>query len=592
MLSAVRELGKWQRAVTHGDNISTLIKDPKMGDEGKVLLLKINLDNNCYEGLEIEDYDPEKQLKYLYRGGIPMGPCATPSARITEAKKTFEIKILSWFKNYHSLGLISQEEQIFLNRLKSIIEEAKSKAIADLEETLSGLNKKNKTLLTLKIKSDGKWLYIGDFPVFKKLLEGIIGEKAAGGAGEEQNYCSLCHEKKTVSGNTDVFKFYTIDKPGFITGGFCDKAAWKNFPVCMDCKLDLEEGKKFLENNLQFNFYGSRYSLIPKLMLGDVESKEEIIERLVEAKKELSLKDRAQARISNDNEEILEEIARQRDVLTVNLLFVQRMNSAERIVLLIEDIFPSQIRDIFKAKEVTDELFDDTFNFGRIRDFFAKSDANKKETDLDKYFLGIIDKTFRGIGLDFNFLTRFYLKRIQREFINDGYFMPIVKSAMMDTCFFEQLGILKYKEGEKMDASVFDPVFSRYTKTLNQPQKRGIFLLGSLVQMLLNKQHMERNAAPFANKLKSFKLNERDVRALLPQVRQKLEEYSAYDKGKQLIAEAVSKDFLVSGDNWKMPVDEINYYLVCGMNLYKEVAGVVYPKDAKPEENLIVEVEQ
>jgi len=593
MISAVRELGHWQRAINRGDNIDTLIKDPNMGDEGKVLLLKINLDENAYDGLEIEDYDPEKQLEYLYRGGVPMGPCATPSARITEAQKTFENKILSWFKNYYILGLINQEEQTFLDRLKNVIEKEKLETIAKLEDTLAGISKKTKTLLTLKIKSDGKWLYIGNFPVFKKLLEGIIGEKAAGGAGEEQNYCSLCHEKKKVSGNTDVFKFYTIDKPGFIVGGFSDKSAWKNFPVCLDCKFDLEEGKKYLERKLQFNFYGLRYSLIPKFMVGEVGAQEEIVERLVEAKKELSLKDRSQAIISNDNEEILEEISRQKDIMTVNLLFIQKPmgSSAERIVLLIEDVFPSRIREIFKAKATTDEIFEDVFNFRRIRDFFGKSDANKKETDLDKYFLEIINKIFHGIGLDFGFLIRFYLQRIRKEFVNDGYFMPTVKSAMMDTCFFEQLGLLKFKEGEEMESSVFDPVFSRYTKALNLPQKRGIFLLGSLVQILLNKQHLERNAAPFANKLKGLKLNERDVRALLPQVRQKLEEYSAYDKGKQLIAEAVSKDFMISGDNWKMPADEVNYYLVCGMSLYKEVAGVIYPKDAKPEENLMAEVE-
>jgi len=59
----------------------------------------------------------------------------------------------------------------------------------------------------------------------------------------------------------------------------------------------------------------------------------------------------------------------------------------------------------------------------------------------------------------------------------------------------------------------------------------------------------------------------------------------SFDKGKQLIAEVISKDFMISGDNWKIPVDEINYYLVCGMNLYKEVATVVYPKESKSEEN-------
>jgi len=584
MLAAVRELGKWQRAVNQVDTVETLLQDPKMGEEGKVFLLKINLDDGCYEGLEIEDYDGEKQIKYLYRGGVSMGPCATPSARITEPKKTFEGKILSWFKDYHLIGLISQEEQNWLNRVKLIIKGAESEAAAQLEEKIAGLPKKVKTLLSLQIKLNGDWHYIGELLVFKKLLEGIVNEKTASGAGEEQNFCSLCHNKKTVSGNTDVYTFYTIDKPGFITGGFNKDRAWKNFPVCLDCKLDLEEGKKYLESNLQFKFYGSRYTLIPKLIVGGVEDGENIFNRLIDAKKTLSLKEREKELITNDTEEILLEIALLKDILTVNLLFIQQMNSAERIVLLVEDVFPSRIREIFCAKEATENFFDDTFNFKRIRNFFEKSDKNSKNPDLDKYFLEITDKVFRDIPLDFNFLIHFYLNRIQKEFINDGYFMPTVKSAMMDTCFFEQLGLLKYKEGEVMEASIFDGVFTRYTKSLNLPQKRGIFLLGALVQMLLNKQRMERNTSPFANKLKGLKLNERDIKGLLPQVRQKLEEYSSYDKGKQIIAEAVAKYFMASGDNWKMPVDEIAYYLVCGMTLYKEVASLVYPKDEKLEE--------
>ena len=60
--------------------------------------------------------------------------------------------------------------------------------------------------------------------------------------------CSICGERKDmIIGNLDTYAFYTLDKIGFITGGFKGSEAWKNFPVCRECKFELDEGKKFLE---------------------------------------------------------------------------------------------------------------------------------------------------------------------------------------------------------------------------------------------------------------------------------------------------------------------------------------------------------
>ncbi len=126
-----------------------------------------------------------------------------------------------------------------------------------------------------------------------------------------------------------------------------------------------------------------------------------------------------------------------------------------------------------------------------------------------------------------------------------------------------------------MEQNIFDEVFNKY-KLLNTPEKRGIFLLGVLTQMLLNKQYSERGSKPFMKKLKSLKMDEKDIKALLSEVHNKLEEYDAFDKGKRLIAQEASKYLLQAGDSWKMPVDEINFYFACGMNMNDEIAKVVY----------------
>ena len=172
---------------------------------------------------------------------------------------------------------------------------------------------------------------------------------------------------------------------------------------------------------------------------------------------------------------------------------------------------------------------------------------------------------------------------IRREFIKvkdkDWDFKNSIRDTLMNIMFFVKLGLINFEEVKNMEDSIFDGIFNRYGKSLNKPEKRGIFLLGALTQMLLNKQWNDRNAKPFMKKLKSLKMDEKDIKALLPDVQNKLEEYDSFDKGKRLIASEAAKHLLEAGDGWKMPVDEINFYFACGMNLADSVANIAYPKN-------------
>lgn len=349
--------------------------------------------------------------------------------------------------------------------------------------------------------------------------------------------------------------------------------------MCDECKDLLEKGRGFIDSKLNFRFYGLSYSLIPRIIISTDHVLEEIINILSDSAQTVSLKDRKKKRITSDENEILEFLADKRDVLTLNFLFLQRQQSAERILLLIEDVFPSRIRAIFNAKDEVDNTFNEDFNFGKIRTFFSKSDEGKRENDLNKYFLEIVDAVFKGKKLDFSFLTKFHMAVIRKEFINDGYFTFRIKDAMMNTMFFEKLGLITFEEGINMEEGFFDSLFARFGKSLNAPEKREVFLLGALTQLLLNKQWQDRSAKPFMKKLKSLKMDERNIKALLPEVQNKLEEYDSFDKGKRVIAAEMSKHLLESGEGWKMPVDEINYYFANGMNLYDEIATIAYKKE-------------
>jgi len=574
MLSAIKNIGDLvsKKGLSSGSPV-----------EGKILSIVIDA-GNLSVNLDIEDFDSAKIDCYLFRLDASKGTVPAPIAPLADIKKpekTYK-KIEKWLKNCENLRDIKKSDKEFLGKINNILKSSKGAIVDALKEKATILSKKESNFLTVKFS--GSKRYLGEYEIFKKALTEFDSAKLQKATGKNQ-VCSVCGLKKgEVFGKTNVFRFYTIDKPGFITGGFNEALAWKNFPVCFDCKESLKNGKLFINSKLNFRFYGINYYLIPRLLIGAEDVLEEILFVLSDTTKTIGLKERIKKRITSDENEILEYLSETQDIITLNFLFLHKEQSAERIVLLIEDVFPSRIRKIFEAKEYVDKIFDDNFNFGKIRTFYSKSDEEKRKSDLNKYFLEIVDSVFRGRNLEFSFLVKFYMAIIRKEFIKDEYFSFRVKDALMNTMFFENLELITFEEVRDMDESIFDSVFIRYGKSFGSPAKRGVFLLGALTNLLLNKQWNERHAKPFMKKLKGLKMDERYIRALLPEVQNKLEEYGSFDKGKKQIAAEVSQYLLEAGDGWKLSVDEINFYFVCGMNLSENIAEIVYPKENNSKE--------
>lgn len=127
-----------------------------------------------------------------------------------------------------------------------------------------------------------------------------------------------------------------------------------------------------------------------------------------------------------------------------------------------------------------------------------------------------------------------------------------------------------------MTSTVFDSIFAKYNSQLDTSEKRGIFLLGALTKMLLNAQYTERKSQPFLVQLAGLKMDEPKIKGLLAKVENKFREYNRFDKGKAQVAESISRLFMESPAKWGMSIDELNFYFVCGMNLYNEVNMLLY----------------
>jgi CRISPR-associated protein Csh1 len=585
MLTAVKDIGEFIINKQGKELLHVLVQNPNAGGnytKVAVILFEQTDTEIQYQGVEVEEFDPDKINRYLYRRGTPRGANFSPGALLTDqVEKTFDTKILRWYTAlFKKKNLpITKEEKTCLKDMENLLKINRDDMIVKIKEFRDKIPKKQGIFITFKIKKNGQWLYLGQIDVFKKLLQYQVNEKDLK-LSSQNRICSICGEQKeTVIGNLNTYKFYTLDKPGFISGGFNEKNAWKNFPVCLECKLAIEEGRKYIEKELIFQFFGIWYQLIPRFIWQEEKIIEETLEGLKEIANKINVQEEKTEGIRNNEEELLSVLKDMNDRVTFDLLFLQKSHAAERILLLVGDVTPSYLRSMFYAKKEVESEFGEPFSFRTVRNFFMKSDENSNMYDLDKYFLDISNKMFKGQPIDIHFLIRFLMMKIRSALINDTYFHFVVRDGRKVISFLYRLQLIEMEVDlmeNTMNNRAFDELFEQYGPSFATPLKRGLILLGSLNELLLRKQYSLRDAKPYMKYLKSLRMTERDFKGLLPKVQSKLEEYGSFDEQKRLLAKEAANYLLLSGDNWKMSTDELNFYFAAGMNLVDEVCDVIY----------------
>jgi len=429
-------------------------------------------------------------------------------------------------------------------------------------------------------------------------------KKSQGESRGKAAACSVCRGiKDEVYGFAIPWTFHTFDKPGFIAGGFKVNESWKNTPVCFDCATRLEVGKKYIEENLDFGFYGFRYLLVPKLAFGgdNNETLKEVLSILGDKnqKRKIKINREIKNSMTSDENKILEYVSDQKDTFSNSLIFYKKEQSSYRILLLIEGIFPSRLRALFKAKEEVDERFkiyndlilsEDQreknplfFNFGVLRRFFP---AESKNRTFDKIFLEMVDKIFVGDQISYYLLMDFIMNKVREAFVK-GYPTNITTlNGFLLLHYIEKLNLFKVNkeeiknmneqgsevlrieelEGLPLEQRI-DRFFEANRAFFNSDAKKATFLEGALTQMLLNIQWMDKKATPFRTKLHGLKMNEALIKRLLPEIQNKLEEYEKnyYRDLESLIA----NHFVLAGVNWKEVDDELSFYFVLGMDMHK-----------------------
>lgn len=598
------------------DFVSILVENPASNETYKhVFCIKLVSCQKSFEFKEIEhqEYSKEKIVKYLYKRGSSNGPDITPTTRVTEINKTFSNKIVGWFSKplKEAKPILDDEEVQFLELLGKCIKENEEKILLDLEPKVNSIDTKENSILTLVIEENGFIKYVGDFEVFRKILKNNGASKFYSKYGiiskADDKVCSICKTHKEVYGFVTPYEFYTVDKRGFVSGGFDQSKAWRNNPICLECALKITAGREYIEKYMSFGFYGFNFLIIPKLLNNSTnEDLFDTFEKFNEKKFTFN-KEYKNFLTANEND-ILEILSEEDDYLNFNFQFYEKSNSAYRILLYIEDILPSRLRKLFKSKEIVDKrkIFsnyysNDTevksiqFTLGNVRWFFPNT---LDDPDLNKYFLETTNGIFTGTSIDYNFLLKYIMRRIRKDFRNENStrYSLFLGFQMLD--FLSNLCLLgNYTGGNCVNStnlstllSDMEPkekngyeertnvIFSEFEHFFNTDAKKAIFLEGTLVQYLLNIQKFQRGSAPFRTKLRGLNFDERYIKRLFPETINKLEEYDAnyYKELESLI----SKYMIQSGNNWKMSNDEISFYFVLGMNLSNLL------KSPKPEKEI------
>lgn len=621
MIEAMKEIGEYALKKENkdlNDFVSILVENPASNETYKhVFCIKFISYQDCFEFKEIEhqEYSKEKIIKYLYKRGSSNGPDITPIARVTEIKKTFSNKIVGWFSKplKEAKPILEDEEVKFLELLGKCIKENEEKILFDLEPKVNSIDSKENSILTLVIEENDLTRYVGDFEVFRKILKNNGASKFYSKyditSKDDDKVCSVCKTNKEVYGFVTPYEFYTVDKRGFVSGGFDQSKAWKNNPVCLECALKMTAGKEYIEKYMSFGFYGFNFLLIPKLLNNSTsEDLFDIFEKFNE--KKFAFNKEYENFLHANETDILDILSEQDDYLNFNFQFYEKSNSAYRILLYIEDVLPSRLRKLFKAKEIVDkkqifrnhfandaEVKSIKFTLGNVRWFFPNT---LDDPDLNKYFLEITNGIFTGTSIDYNFLLKYIMQRIRKDFRNENptRYSLFLGFQMLD--FLSQLCLLGNYTGGKcvnsrnLSALLGDMVpkeksgyeertnviFSEFEHFFNTDAKKAIFLEGTLVQYLLNIQKFQRGSAPFRTKLRGLNLDERSVKRIFPEIINKLEEYDAnYYKELEYL---ISKYMIQSGTDWKMSNDEISFYFVLGMNLSNLLKS---PKSEKEIEN-------
>lgn len=563
-------------------------------------LLVITLDDDFnYLDVMLESFDIKdeaKLKKLLYKGGPPAGVNFTPTSIVTSGPDaTFKSRVLKWFK--------SHDNSDFLNGIGGELENQKDNIILDLKEKYSNLSKDDKVnvVLTIAIKKEDKIKYVGDYIIFhdilkKESIERYYHLKTIGESKGEGN-CYLCNDERELFGyvpNAFGFSFSNADKKGNAPN-FIQRDQWKQVPICEECGVFLEAGKKFVEKYLAFSMFSVKYYVIPNFLFkGELEAYDQFYEevKFYEGKT-------YEKGLADEEKGLYEFVKDMDDILEFKFLFYETKSGGKYTDILnyVESVLPSWVTKIHEAQKnvQSDILFQESnlknlFGTNAVDNFVTFRNSKNKyvvtktnwyaaflrdffpfKTD-NKYYLDIMGSIIGGKPVNEDFLISYFMekiRRLHRQNPENDYSVKVytIESLMLLMLLNElnlNKGADKVNIGTNNDLDNEKDFFELYGEFIDTPDKKASFLMGILTKKLTSIQYRALGSTPFTTKLWGLSLDQKKLQKLYPMIINKLREYKrAYVD----LEENISLNLLESSQKWNLSRDETSFYFTLGFTM-------------------------
>ena len=587
MIEAIAELGDYIGKKENIEGSDCYVENHFITKKPLIAMIEIQIDegNVSLKDVTHKKYEDDDYKRLLYKKPPAQGKGYSPSIIYQNINKTLQKKIIPLFTQKYEF--LSDEQNVELQKISKVLEENKDYIEGNVEE-LKKSDPKSYIVLTTIIN--------GHFPkeisylkeIFLNLLKGKLGERY------ENQACSCCGRIKEVYEKGFPFKFFTLDKPGYAYK-MNPSNQYKMIPVCENCSLNLQIGMGYLKENLQYRFYGMQYLLVPQFLLGIDKN----ILRLIIEVGEFSSGEKQGERRHFSEERIFRKIRDNlEDSVSFTLFF---FNEGQQFIIhrVIEDIFPSRFNRIFEEiDKINEDQFIDSaasvynrFSFGTLRHFFPKGRSKN-----DDKFMDIVSSVLIDRKIDYYTIAKQLISRIIEEYNKEEkeiYKYSILRrntiSAFQVIRFLLNLQLFQnYNDGDIMENMVQGKKTEKINSFLNSNEdfyntneKRASFLVGVMVNEVLNAQSKELGSKPFIKHLKGFNLDFRGLKEVFNKSYEKLEQYDKLRFNQDLVGE-ISQYFGGSGHEWKLSNVDTTFFFLQGLSIANHL---IFGKDDTEDEN-------
>jgi|Deesub1362B_J571_1020462.scaffolds.fasta_scaffold01300_8 CRISPR-associated protein Csh1 len=411
--------------------------------------------------------------------------------------------------------------------------------------------------------------------------------------------CSICSQEGEVTQNTTrfMFKFYMTDKVSFASH-FDPKNFYKAVSICRPCYQKWLFGERWIARHLQVRLGGFNLYILPE-MLWPISSKERLLRYLREMPDRFN--EIASIKLLLKKEKEVERLLKRADPIPFiwNFLFFRKAQSAFKILLLIREVPPSRVQEIYQELNRTEQFraehFREETQFD-LNQIYYIIPVRRSGSDHQEYrkLLQLYSNIFTGVPVSrrslypvYKDLAKIHYFKSHAQYQIGGKGDPLFLLAR-DTVkwnlfllFLKKLNLLEGEtamEQENLQTAMphgLNEVFDRLGYT---PAQRGMALLGYVIGIIANVQYREGlENKPVLSKINYQGMSAEKTMRLFAEIFDKIRQYQKQaGYAEKWLSSAIAL-YQMGSERETMTSDERLFYLLSGYAF--QVMGTAKPKN-------------